>query len=62
MTVTAGDRVELVHCSDPYTRLVPGDRGTVRLVDSLGTIHVSWDSGSNLGIVEEAGDVIRRLT
>ena len=57
-----GDRVELVACSDPYTRLQPGERGTVRLIDSMGTVHVDWDSGSNLGIIEEAGDRIRKVT
>jgi Domain of unknown function (DUF4314) len=54
--VTKGDRVELVHSNDPYTRLKPGERGTVSLVDSLGTVHVRWDSGSNLGLVAEDGD------
>jgi Domain of unknown function (DUF4314) len=54
-----GDRVELVATTDEFTALVPGDRGTVTRTDSLGTIHVRWDSGSRLGIIEEAGDVIR---
>ena len=48
----SGCRVELIHMDDPYnTRLVPGCRGTVRCVDDLGTIHVSWDCGSSLGVV-----------
>jgi hypothetical protein len=46
-----GDRVELVRCSDPYTRLKPGEQGTVCLVDAMGTTHVDWDSGSNLGMI-----------
>lgn len=46
-----GDRVELLDCSDPYTKLEPGDEGTVSLIDSLGTVHVDWDSGSNLGLI-----------
>jgi hypothetical protein len=57
-----GDRVALVHCTDTATRLKAGDLGTVRRVDSLGTIHVDWDSGSTLGIILEAGDRIRRST
>ena len=48
---SAGDRIELVYCSDPYTRLVPGDRGTVYRVDDAGTVHVRWDNGSGLGLV-----------
>ena len=47
-----GTRVELVHMDDPYnTKLIPGCKGTVRCVDDMGTIHVSWDCGSSLGIV-----------
>lgn len=47
-----GTRVELVHMDDPYNRkLIPGCKGTVRCVDDIGTIHVSWDCGSSLGVV-----------
>lgn len=46
-----GQRVRLLRTSDPYTRLRAGDEGAVRLVDSLGTVHVSWDGGSSLGLV-----------
>lgn len=46
-----GKRVRLIRCSDPYTRLSPGDEGTVSFVDDLGTVHVAWDSGSSLGLV-----------
>ena len=46
-----GCRVELIHMEDPYNRkLTPGCRGTVRIVDDIGTIHVDWDCGSRLGI------------
>lgn len=51
-----GDRVELIRSTDEWTRLVPGDRGTVTFVDDLGTPHVEWDSGGRLGLVREAGD------
>lgn len=56
-----GDRVELVRCTDEFTRLEPGTQGTVTGVDDMGTIHVSWDNGSRLGMIEDAGDRIRRL-
>lgn len=46
-----GARVELVEMNDPYSRLKPGDKGTVRLVDDTATVFVDWDSGSGLGIV-----------
>lgn len=47
-----GTRVKLVHMDDPYNKLLkPGCLGTVRCIDSIGTIFVSWDCGSSLGIV-----------
>ena len=46
-----GTRVELVHMDDPYTSLTAGDKGTVRFVDDMGTVHISWDCGSSLGAV-----------
>ena len=48
---TAGTRVMLIRMSDPYTNLRNGDRGTVTMVDDIGTIHVNWDRGSTLGVV-----------
>ena len=47
-----GARVERIEMNDPYNKtLVPGCKGTVRFVDDMGTIHVSWDCGSSLGVV-----------
>lgn len=48
---TAGSRVMLIRMSDPYTNLRQGDRGTVTMVDDIGTVHVNWDRGSTLGVV-----------
>lgn len=45
-----GTRVELVHMNDSFTNLVPGDKGIVKHVDDAGTIFVSWDCGSSLGV------------
>jgi hypothetical protein len=50
----AGRRVRLLFTSDPYTRRQPGAEGTVRMVDSLGTVFVSWDDGGVLGLVPGA--------
>ena len=46
-----GTRVRLVKMDDPYTKLVPGDKGTVTSVDDTGTVFVNWDRGSSLGAV-----------
>lgn len=61
MTAAKGDRVQLGSCADPYTHLRPGTTGTVKHVDSLGTVHVVWDDGSQLGLVpdEDTYTVIR---
>lgn len=45
-----GKRVRLIRCTDPYTELKPGDEGTVRRVDDIGTVHIKWDNGSSLGL------------
>jgi hypothetical protein len=46
-----GKRIILDYTSDIYTNLGPGDKGTIKFVDSLRTLHVAWDSGSNLGLI-----------
>ncbi|MCC7571080.1 DUF4314 domain-containing protein [Candidatus Micrarchaeota archaeon] len=46
-----GASVELVSMNDPYTKLKPGDTGTVDFVDDTGTVFIIWDSGSHLGVV-----------
>lgn len=51
-----GTRVRLVRCADPWTKLTPGELGTVLDTDSLGTVHIAWDSGARLGMVALAGD------
>ena len=45
-----GARVELVQMDDPQAPPI-GTRGTVRGVDAIGSIMVSWDNGSNLSVV-----------
>jgi hypothetical protein len=63
MDFTPGDRVELVATNDPYTRLRPGDRGTVTSVADRPepTIDIAWDNGSTLAILPDAGDRVRLL-
>ena len=45
---------------DPYSKLSPGDRGTVNVVDDTGTVFVGWDCGSSLGVVYGV-DRIRKI-
>lgn len=55
-----GTRVELVEMNDPYSSLTPGEKGTVSMIDDMGTIFVDWDSSSTLGVVYKV-DRIRKL-
>jgi hypothetical protein len=50
-----GHRVEYLGSAEPdeYTRLEVGDKGTVSLIDDMGTIHVTWDNGIHLGLLPE---------
>lgn len=60
--VSEGDRIELVATSDEYTKLEPGDKGTVTDVTTTPAsvspqgkperkIHVDWDTGSSLALI-----------
>lgn len=55
-----GTRVELVSMNDPFTKLMPGEQGTVQFVDDIGTVFVNWDCGSGLGVAY-GEDVIRKI-
>lgn len=46
-----GSRIRFISSTDPYTKLSEGEEGTVDFIDDLGTVHVSWDSGSSLGLI-----------
>lgn len=46
-----GKRIRLISTTDPYTRLKPGDEGTIDFVDDAGTVFAKWDNGSSLGMV-----------
>lgn len=55
-----GCRVELIRMGpDPYSKLKPGDQGTVKCVDDTGTVFVSWDCGSGLGMVYGEDHILR---
>lgn len=55
-----GTRVELISMHDPYSKLSPGDKGTVTMVDDIGTVFVNWDCGSGLGVAY-GEDFIRKI-
>jgi hypothetical protein len=53
-TTLAGDRVVFDGFGepDPYSTLAPGTAGTVEHVDDAGTVHVRWDDGRTIGLVQ----------
>lgn len=57
----SGTRIELISMNDPYAPVTSGTRGTVKFVDSLGTIFPEWDNGRTLGVVP-GEDSFRKLT
>ena len=38
---------------DPYSELRPGTEGTVVLIDDAGTVHILWDDGHQMGLVQQ---------
>jgi hypothetical protein len=61
MHAEVGDRVELISCTGEYTKLEPGELGTVSYIDDFGTVFVDFDNGVRLGLVARAGDRFRNL-
>ena len=59
-TYPEGTRITLVQMDDPYTKLQPGDQGTVEFVDDAGGIHIHWDNGSSLAAIHGI-DRIRKI-
>jgi len=56
-----GDRVVLICMGDDPRPIPEGTQGTVRCVDDMGTVHVSWDNGRQLGMCVLDGDAIRKV-
>ena len=54
-----GTRIELVSMDDHQAPPV-GTKGTVRLVDSIGSLVVDWDNGCGLNVVY-GEDVVKKL-
>ena len=51
-----GTRIQLDHMNDPYSPVSDGTKGTVSFVDDMGTLHMIWDNGRTLGIVQDVDE------
>lgn len=47
----AGTRIELEFMGDDPHPVAPGTRGTVRVVDDIGTVHCDFDNGRRMGLI-----------
>ena len=47
----AGTRIVLDQMGDDPRPIPPGTKGTVRIVDDIGTVHCDFDIGRRLGLV-----------
>lgn len=50
-TYLPGTRIELDFMGDDPRPIPPGTKGTVRIVDDIGTVHCDFDNGRRLGLV-----------
>jgi archaellum component FlaG (FlaF/FlaG flagellin family) len=53
--VKVGDRIELVFINDTWTRLKPGDLGTIVKIESESDenlVWVQWDNGERLALLD----------
>ena len=46
-----GSRIVLDYMGDDPRPIAPGTKGTVRVVDDIGTVHCDFDNGRRLGLV-----------
>ena len=50
-TYRPGTRIELDYMGNDPRPIPPGTKGTVRIVDDMGTVHCDFDNGRRLGLV-----------
>lgn len=60
-TYPSGTRIELISMEDPLEPIPSGMRGTVKVVDDIGQLHMHWDNGRSLAVVP-GEDSFRKLT
>ncbi len=52
----AGTIIRLKHMNDPFTPVPPGTIGEVQMVDDGGNIHMKWQNGRTLSLIDGVDD------
>lgn len=50
-TYKPGTRIQLDFMGDDPRPIPPGTKGTVKVVDDMGTVHCQFDNGRYLGLI-----------
>lgn len=52
----AGTRIRLIHMADDIAPVPPSTVGEVAFVDDAGNIHMKWQGGRSLALIEGADE------
>ena len=52
----AGTRIRLNHMNDPFAPIPDGTVGEVQYVDDAGNIHMKWENGRTLSLIDGVDD------
>lgn len=55
-----GTRIEVIAMGDDPRPIEPGTKGTVEVVDDMGTVHCTFDNGRRLGLIHNV-DVFQKI-